>query len=188
MLYPEIATQLIQLAEHDLAIREQLLSQGKLSEGYHPEMEAVHQKNSQTLRLIIKQIGYPTISKVGHQASGAAWLIIQHSIGEPDFMLNCYTLILENKEDISSENIAYLHDRILMYQSKPQKYGTQMISIDTPYPVENIANLNQYRIEIGLPQLSENQIKNIPPIQNIEMIDNEDPAYNQWRKKTGWIK
>ncbi|MFD2555069.1 DUF6624 domain-containing protein [Sphingobacterium tabacisoli] len=188
MLYQEIATQLIQLAKNDLAVREQLLSQGKLSEGYNPEMEAVHKSNTQALKTIIKHIGYPTISKVGHEASEAAWLIIQHSIGDPDFMIHCYIVMLENKDDISYENIAYLHDRILMYQSKPQKYGTQMISIDTPYPVENIANLNKYRIEIGLPPLSEAQIKNIPPIQDIETIDNENPIYNEWRKKTGWIK
>lgn len=188
MVYPEIAIELIKLAENDLAVREQLLNQGKLSEGYNPQMREVHQKNSLILRDIIKQIGYPTISKVGEKASGAAWLIIQHAISEPDFMINSYNLMLEHQQDISPENIAYLYDRIQVYQSKPQKYGTQMISSDTLYPVENSTHINKYRNEVGLPLLTDFQLQNIPSSDQIKQIDNQDAAYNQWRKEIGWIK
>lgn len=188
MIYNKIAAQLIQLAENDLRVREELLNQGKLSEGYHPQMKAVHQKNSLILRDIIKQIGYPTISKVGEKASGAAWLIIQHAISEPDFMINSYNLMLNHQNDILPENIAYLYDRIQVYQSKPQKYGTQMISSDTLFPVESSIDLNKYRREVGLPLLTDLQLQKIPCSDQIQEIDNQDPAYNQWRKEVGWIK
>lgn len=187
MLYEEIATRLIQLADNDLSVREKLLMDGELSKGYHPEMEAVHKANSQALKTIISEIGYPTISKVGREASGAAWLIVQHAIGEPDFMKNCYLLMLENKDDLDFKNIAYLHDRIQVYQSKPQKYGTQMISNDVLFPVENPSEINAYRLEAGLPILSDEQIMLIPDCDQIELIDSQDKGYNIWRKKTGWI-
>ena len=38
---------------------------------------------------IINATGYPTIDKVGKEASEATWLIIQHSIGQPEFMKKC---------------------------------------------------------------------------------------------------
>jgi len=187
MLYQEIATKLIQLAENDLSVRQLLLNEGKLSKGYNPEMEAVHKANSKELKAIISEIGYPTINKVGHKASDAAWLIIQHAIGEPDFMQECYSLMLENKQDIAPKNIAYLYDRIQVYKSKPQKYGTQMISRDVLFPVENPLRINIYRSEVGLPNLSVKQVKLIPDCDQIQLIDSQDEDYNIWRKKTGWI-
>ncbi|SHF48180.1 DUF6624 domain-containing protein [Pedobacter caeni] len=187
MLYQEIATKLVQLAENDLSVRQKLLNQGKLSKGYHPEMEAVHQANSKVLKKIISEIGYPTINKVGHKASDAAWLIVQHAIGEPEFMQECYSLMLEQKQDIATKNIAYLYDRIQVYRSKPQKYGTQMISKDVLFPVENPLKINIYRSEVGLPELSEKQIQLIPDCDQIQLIDNQDEEYNLWRKKIGWI-
>ncbi|SHE46930.1 DUF6624 domain-containing protein [Pedobacter caeni] len=187
MLYQEIATKLIQLAENDLSIRQRLLNRGELSKGYHPEMEAVHKANSKELKIIISEIGYPTVNKVGYKASDAAWLIIQHAISEPDFMQECYSLMLENRQDIAPKNIAYLYDRIQVYKSKPQKYGTQMISRDVLFPVENPLKINIYRSKVGLPNLSDEQIMLIPSRDQIQLIDSQDKDYNVWRKKTGWI-
>jgi len=42
---------------------------------------------------IIEKIGYPTVEKVGEEASEAAWLIIEHSIGQPNFMRKCAELL-----------------------------------------------------------------------------------------------
>lgn len=187
MLYQEIATKLIQLAENDLSVRQQLLDEGKLSKGYHPEMEALHIANSKMLKTVISEIGYPTLNKVGHKASEAAWLIIQHAIGDPEFMQECYSLMLENKQDINQINIAYLFDRIQVFKSKPQKYGTQMSSKDVIFPVEDPLRINIYRSEVGLPNLSLKQIKLIPDVDQIQLIDSQDEDYNIWRKKTGWI-
>ncbi|WES98449.1 hypothetical protein P2W68_02275 [Chryseobacterium arthrosphaerae] len=46
-----LAKELTELAGHDLAIREELLAAGKLSEGYHPEMEKVHRESRLALRV-----------------------------------------------------------------------------------------------------------------------------------------
>ncbi|MGG5207314.1 DUF6624 domain-containing protein [Chryseobacterium sp. MIQD13] len=179
--------ELIELAEKDLSVREKLSSEGKLSNGYHPEMELIHRKNAKRLREIIEKIGFPTISKVGEKASDAAWLVIQHSIGEPEFMKECYKMMTEHRSDINPLNIAYLYDRIQVFQSKPQRYGTQLISERIPYPVENKNNLNEERMKVNLLPFSQEELDKISDIENIAEIDGKDPDYTAWRIKTGWI-
>ncbi|KMQ59634.1 hypothetical protein ACM40_15995 [Chryseobacterium sp. BLS98] len=179
--------ELIKLAEKDLSVREKLASEGKLSNGYHPEMELIHRQNAERLRNIIKEIGYPTISKVGEEASDAAWLVIQHSIGEPELMKGCYNMMIENKKDINPLNMAYLYDRIQVFQSQPQKYGTQLTTGRIPYPVENKNQLNEERLKVNLPSFSQEEIEQIPGIETIAELDSRDADYTAWRIKTGWI-
>ena len=117
-----IVKKIIQLANADLALRDQLIQNGQLSKGYHPQMADLHNKNAKILGEIIDNIGYPTIDKVGKEASEAAWLVIQHAIGQPQFMIKCAALLKvaveENKAD--SINLAYLTDRIAVFEGKPQ--------------------------------------------------------------------
>ncbi|WP_250254254.1 DUF6624 domain-containing protein [Chryseobacterium sp. Marseille-Q3244] len=178
--------ELIDLAEHDLAVREKLSAEGKLTGGYHPEMERIHKANAKRLREIMDKIGFPTISKVGATASDAAWLIIQHSIGEPEFMKECYKMMSEYSHDINLKNKAYLYDRIQFFQGKPQKYGTQLIAGGIPFPVEHKENLNREREEMNLLPLSEKEINQIPDPEEIPEIDGRDQEYVSWRKKVGW--
>ncbi|KMQ61351.1 hypothetical protein ACM46_15055 [Chryseobacterium angstadtii] len=182
----EFSSELLRLAQKDLSVRERLASEGKLSGGYHPEMESVHKQNAERLREIMDAIGFPTVSKVGAEASDAAWLIIQHSIGEPEFMKKCYEKMLENRRDINLSNLAYLHDRIHFFQGKPQRYGTQLTFTGVPYPVENKDILNEKREQMNLPALSQEEINRIPGVDDIPEIENQDQNYNDWRAKTGW--
>ena len=55
------------------------------------EMKELHNKNAKILNEIIA-IDYPTIDKVGKEANEATWLVIQHSIEQPDFMKKCETV------------------------------------------------------------------------------------------------
>ncbi|MCJ7935714.1 MAG: hypothetical protein MUW56_19325 [Chryseobacterium sp.] len=183
----KFSKELIDLANHDVLIREELAARGALSGGYHPEMEKVHQNNAKRLRDIINEIGFPTISKVGEQASNSAWLIIQHSIGEPEFMKECYKMMEENGADINLTNKAYLYDRIQVFQSKPQKYGTQLTAERKLYPVENKEILNRERKKVHLPLLSLKEINSIPNPEDIPEIDEPESEYTIWRKKVGWL-
>lgn len=178
----EIAKELIRLAEYDLAVRERLLKENKLSGGYNPEMEKVHQENATRLRAIIGLIGWPTIPKVGAEASEAAWLIAQHSIGEADFMRHCYALMNECTADINPQNLAYLYDRICCFEGRPQRYGTQFDD-NGLCPVENKSEVNALRQQLNL--------KPHPPEvinKSKESVDlTSDPAFTEWRRKAGWI-
>lgn len=175
------------MADKDLSVREKLLQTGELSGGYHPEMENIHRANAKRLREMIAEIGYPTISKVGEKANDAAWLIIQHAISEPEFMKTCYGMMEEYSDDINPLHKAYLYDRIQVFQSKPQKYGTQLTSEGIIYPVESKENLNAEREKVNLRVLSESDINRIPESEDIPAIDSKDVEYMAWRKRTGWM-
>jgi len=148
MDYQNIAERIIGLQNADLKLRNKLIQNGQLGEGYNEEMEKLHQRNAEILEEIINAIGYPTTDKVGKEASEAAWLIIQHSIGQPDFMRKCAKL-LENtvsKNKTSPRSFAYLTDRIATFQGKRQLYGT---SFDwdksgelSPTPFDDLAKEN----------------------------------------------
>ncbi len=182
----------------DLAMRDRLLSQGELHEGYHPEMEALHLKHAAELDKMIDEIGYPTINKVGREASDAAWLVIQHSISSPGFMRKCLRLLEQevSQKKVDPKHLAYLSDRIAVFEGRPQKYGTQYDWDDTgvlsPNHMDDIEQVNQRRADIGLGTIAENtqlirdrteREGGRPPSD----LAKRNLAYEEWRRKVGWI-
>lgn len=199
MDYTIIANKIIELKNADFALREKLIQSRQLGNGYNEEMEKLHNKNAKILDGIIDRIGYPTIDKVGEEASEATWLVIQHAIGQPLFMKKCITLleiaVNENKADL--KNLAYMKDRIAVLENKVQLYGTQFDWDEagelSPNPIDNFNEVNKRRKSIGLNSLeeqtemirrqvkSENQTRPI----NFEMRKKE---IMEWKKQVGWIK
>lgn len=178
-----IASELIEMARYDLQVRETLLKEGKLSAGYNADMESVHLKNAARLDEIINTIGYPTLSKVGKEASEAAWLIVQHAISRPTLMKRCYALLSEASDDISPQNLAYLHDRICYFEGRPQKFGTQFDDRGL-YPVEDKAETIRLRKAL---QLSTHDEILIVEAKNLETdLHPHNKDFNLWRKKVGW--
>lgn len=190
---------IINLKEADLKLREKLILSGRLGDGYNPEMEQLHVHNAIVLNEIIDTTGYPTIEKVGKDASDAAWLIIQHSIGNPDFMKKCKTLLEIAVGEGKAEplHLAYLTDRIAVLEGKDQLYGTQFdwdkngeLSANT---FDSIEKVNQRRKSLGLNSLeeqteimrervkSENQL---PPAD----FEKRKLEMDNWRRRTGWLE
>jgi hypothetical protein len=64
---------------------------------FNPEVDKA---NTSRLKTIIDKIGWPTISKVGEEASYAAWLIAQHADHDVSFQKKCLKLMLQVKNDI----------------------------------------------------------------------------------------
>jgi len=58
-----IAQEIIDLKNADLALRDELLKSGQLNDGYSEAMRELHNSNAKTLNVIIDNIGYPTIDK-----------------------------------------------------------------------------------------------------------------------------
>jgi hypothetical protein len=199
MNYEEVANKIIRLKSEDLEFREKLILSGQLGEGYNEEMANLHNRNTENLNEIIDKIGYPTVDKVGKEASEAAWLIIQHSIGQPDFMKKSAELLRvavnENKAD--PKGLAYLTDRIAVFEGKPQRYGTQFDWDDngemSPNKFDDISKVNQRRKTLGLNTLEEQteimkekvKNENQRPPKDFEERKRE---YDKWRKSVGWIK
>ena len=109
---------------------------------------------------VVSEFGLPTISLVGEKASLFAWLLVQHS---PDrkFQKKYLELMkMANEGDVLPKNIAYLEDRILMYENKPQIYGTQIVKNKStgewePYTLDSSEKVNDLRKSAGLDSLEE---------------------------------
>lgn len=201
MQFPNIAERLLALQKNDLCTRQKLTETGELWNGYHPQMEAVHVENAVALEAIIKEIGYPNETKVGNDASQAAWLIIQHAISLPKFMKQCHVLadIEAANGNIDPLNVAYLSDRIAMYENRPQRYGTQFTYDEngdlTPYAMDaEIEVINSRRAKLGLNTIDERlatlthqaKVENTPKMSK-EEHQKHQKTYTLWQKKVGWI-
>jgi hypothetical protein len=126
----------------------------KTLDKHSPLDKSIDKTNNEGMKEIIKEIGYPTISKVGKEASFNSWLIIQHS-PEIDFQIKCLDLMEKESNDINPQNSAYLKDRVLILTGKPQIYGTQLRKNPETgkmelYSVEDLPNLDKRRESIGL--------------------------------------
>ncbi len=189
---------LIRMREEDSALRQSLLNAGELAGGCHPRMEAMHRSHAEVLREIIARIGYPTVRKVGAEASNAAWLIVQHAIGEPDFMREIRALLRTlSPEDADPRNAAFLEDRIRMYEGRPQLYGTQFDFDDSgvlsPVPFDDREAVNRRRAALGMNSLEERteEIRHAPGgdrMMTPEELDRYRIAYRKWLEVTGWRK
>lgn len=182
----DIANELIEMAGHDIKVREQLLNDGKLSPGYNPDMERVHRMNAARLKEIIDIIGYPTVARVGKAASEAAWLIVQHAISEPELVRRCYALISQEHDGVNPQNLAYLYDRICYFEGRPQRYGTQFDSRGI-YPVEDIAEMVRLRESLNFKPHSNDSVTEYSPTTSNSDLHPDDADFNLWRKKVGWI-
>ena len=198
ILYPQIARKIIQMQKQDLILRDKLLKEGVLFEGYYPQMEELHNKNADKLASIIQKIGYPTVYKVGKKAMSATWLIIQHAISKPTFMKNCAILLdLEVKlGNASKVSWVYLTDRIAVLSNKKQLYGTQFDWDEngemSPKPIKYAKYVNKRRQAIGLNTIEEQIILMRTRVQEEQHTAPEDYflrkiKIHQWQKKVGWI-
>ncbi|MDN3643239.1 hypothetical protein QWY87_11040 [Lutimonas halocynthiae] len=193
-----IAEKIIELKNADLKLRARLIKNGQLSEGYNKEMEALHNNNAKILNEIIDRVGYPTSDKVGKEASEAAWLVIQHSIAQPSFMKKCVTLLEKAVEQhkVAPINLAYLSDRIAVFEGKPQLYATQFDWDQngelSPKLFDNLTKVNDRRRSVGLntleaqTQIMREQVKseNQKPPKDFEKSKQK---YDEWRKTVGWL-
>jgi Family of unknown function (DUF6624) len=117
-------------------------------------------KNRQRLDEIVKQHGWPKKSVFGEEASGVAFLIVQHA--ELDYQKKYLPLIKEavTQKEARRSDLAMLEDRILTREGKKQVYGTQLRLNQTTqrmelYPSEDEENVDSRRAAVGLEPLAE---------------------------------
>lgn len=145
--YPSLAKELIELKEADQAMRQ------KMREGSEWDKE-VDIKNTERLKEIIAEIGWPTISKVGAEAAMSAWLLVQHADYEPVFQSECLELMKTTSDDVNPSWVALLEDRMRVNTGRPQLYGTQFYTDESgvfgPRPIEEMEGLEARRKAVGL--------------------------------------
>lgn len=129
--------------------------QAKLSHA----VEQADKANTEWLGKIIEKHGWPTHSLVGKDGAHAAWLLVQHADAEPMFQRKCLDMMSKApKDEVAPIDVAYLTDRVLLSEGKKQLYGTQFTSSAgkwEPRPLEDPANVDKRRAEVGLQPLAE---------------------------------
>ncbi|KKU10999.1 MAG: hypothetical protein UX66_C0006G0005 [Parcubacteria group bacterium GW2011_GWF2_46_8] len=151
--FPQIATEIEQMVVIDQEMREKSLNDDAAWD------EEVDRRNTESMKRIVSEIGWPTVSKVGKQAS-SAWLLVQHSDHDPEFQEQCLALMKkESENNVSTADIAYLEDRVRVNRKQGQVYGTQFHEIRDasgnairfePRSIEDAEHLNQRRAKMGL--------------------------------------
>ena len=129
------------------------------------EVEAivrVYESNTETLRGIVEEIGWPGRSLVGEQAAQAAFLIAQHSDNDREFQRWARDLVARAVElgEATPQQMAFLIDRCCL-NSRPRRlqvYGTQYVPGRNGlllYAVEEPEYLDKRREAIGLEPFKE---------------------------------
>lgn len=155
-----VRAELLAMAAEDLRVREELARSGVLFDGYHPRMRELHERNAARLAAIMDEHGWPRRSEVGAEAAEAAWLVLQHAIGNPTLQRRGLLLLADAavKGEASPVHAAMLEDRIRSAEGKGQRYGTQYDWDDqglmSPLPIDDEPNVDKRRSELGLASLA----------------------------------
>jgi hypothetical protein len=106
------------------------------------------------LKQIVAEYGWPGISMVGPDGADAAWLIAQHADFDVPFQRQCLALVEEahRRGEVTGMHLAYLTDRVLIVEHKPQLYGTQGAPV---YSDQEKAQVEARRKKLGLPSMAE---------------------------------
>ena len=142
-----IATELIRMAGIEMEIKG----------GMRSVDEKLSITHVNTLKSIIKMIGWPTPQKVGVQASHASWLIALQADFDREFQKEVLALIT-NENSIDPTELAFLSDRIRILDGQKQIYGTQYeVNKEgniVPLPIEEFEKVDERRNKIGLEPFS----------------------------------
>jgi hypothetical protein len=117
--------------------------------------------NSDRLRAIIAEHGWPGRALVGDEGAEAAWLIAQHADHQLDFQREALGLLERAVHcgDAPASHLAYLTDRVRMNEGRPQLFGTQVGDITngvaSPWPIEDEEHVDQRRASAGLESLAD---------------------------------
>jgi len=194
----ELKTDLLAMADEDNRLRAELVASGELFRGYNSRMADVHQRNAEQLDTIIQQHGWPGRSLVGEEGADAAWLVLQHAIGSPALQRRCLPLLKESAKagEIDASNVAYLEDRICVFEGRSQRYGTQFDWDESgelsPLPLQDARQVDSYRESVGLGPLSDRieqarqqaELEQDSPPSDFEKRRAEMKA---WAKSVGWL-
>lgn len=158
---PALRAELLELRDADQAVRAKLSGQiAKPDPAVVQEVEEADARSRARMKEIVAKHGWPGKSLVGEDGAFAAWLLVQHADREPEFQERCLPLLAEavKKGEARGRDLAYLTDRVLVAQKKPQRYGTQARQEGgkfVPQPLENEAEVDKLRAEVGLMPLAD---------------------------------
>ena len=192
--------ELLKMRAEDLRVREQLAATRELFEAYHPTMEAVHLRNAARLEQLLAEnnVAWFGQSIAGEDGAEAAWIILQHAISRPDLQRKMLTVLQREAKrgEVPLSHVAYLQDRILYMEGKPQIYGTQFDwrerDVMSAGEILKPETIDERRAAVGLsvPYAEHIKVHNeavrrggepVPPD-----LERRERDFIQWARRTGW--
>jgi hypothetical protein len=150
--------ELLEMGRVDQEVREGFSAERAQDSAYVRRMMRVDSANSARMREILSTLGWPGISRVGVEAAGAAFLLVQHT---SDNELQRQALALMEaapRGEVALPDLALLSDRVRVRQGLPQRYGSQFSLKDGRWvadPIDDLARLDERRASMGLPPMAE---------------------------------
>lgn len=157
----ELAAELARMAAEDQRIRRP--PKGSARKMVRPldakcamEYRRIDGENTEGLRRILAEHGWPGRSLVGDKGAHDAWLIAQHADHHPAFQREALDLLTEAvaRGEARPRELAYLTDRVRVNEGRGQVFGTQMRpdenGMPVPQPIEDPERVDQRRTEVGL--------------------------------------
>ncbi|WP_375767384.1 hypothetical protein NR798_37765 [Archangium gephyra] len=157
---PQLRDELLRMAEEDQVARRAAGAARFKDTAANERMKAIDIKNTARMKEIVAQVGWPTKTLVGQKGAQAAWLLVQHADLDVAFQRQCLPLLEKSVAagEGSPQDLAYLTDRVLVAEGKPQRYGTQFHTVEGQLvlrPIEDEANVDARRAAVGLGTLAE---------------------------------
>lgn len=157
---PALRDELLRMAEEDQVARRAAGAAHFKDAAANERMKAIDMKNTARMKEIVAQVGWPTKTLVGERGARAAWLLVQHADLDVAFQRQCLPLLEKAVAagEVSPKEVAYLTDRVLVAEGKPQRYGTQFHTVEgklVPRPIEDEANVDARRAAVGLGTMAE---------------------------------
>lgn len=128
-----------------------------LDEGIDPEID---RENLITIISLIETCGMPSLKTVNREQMMAIWLVFQHT--DNYHRKKYFPLLKKSSEngDLEKSQIALLEDRILMFDDKPQIYGSQITKNQESgewvlYELKDPSGVDKRRAEVGLEPLQD---------------------------------
>ncbi len=158
---PALRDELLAMVERDQAARQELVRSGmKPPPELSARLAALDRQHAARMQELLAARGWPTRSDVGESASKAAWLLVQHADHDPAFQERALALLEQAVAagEAQPAHAAYLTDRVLVAQKRPQRYGTQFHLVDgknVAQPIEDAAHVDARRKGVGLGTMAE---------------------------------
>ena len=157
---PDIRLQLLEMKDKDQQARTFYAADKNPTPEQIEYVKNIDRINSQYIKNLVKEYGWPGIEMIGQDGIHAFWLILQHS-ADYQFQQEAlpYITRLYETGTLDAQSYALFVDRVLIQNGKLQRYGTQIKEwhdkTPVPHPINDPGNVDVRREKIGLFPLEE---------------------------------
>lgn len=141
------------------AVEKQYGAKSEQMQALWKEIERNDHRNLLRITKLLDTHGWPTKAEVGATGTQTVFLVIQHS--NPTTLAAYLPMARQATErgDLAKSAYALMQDRLLMWQGKPQIYGSQLTGDPKTgkmvfHPIEDEAHVDERRAAIGMEPLA----------------------------------